>query len=356
MRLAFYDTVAQAAYSSTSGATQALGGTEATVVRIADAFGAIVAQKARDTNEGRYRSSLRGEHPTHIVALRDPVVAVELARVHPHSSIYLWLHDLHLPGMDRAKKLAQSARAIRLSGIVIVAVSDFHAEQICSVLLESCDPPIPRVVRIYNPVVIPSLPAAKVDPYKLVFFSSPHKGLDYAVDVFRYLRIRQPQLKLYVGNPGYFASAPINQRGIKFLGSIPREEALAHTAEALCTFAPNYIYPETFGLVLAESNAVGTPVLAHDVGAALEIVGDRSQFVPVPFSRRAVDALERRFPSTRMGLERAYGALGGFSLYSSRIKEWTTGARPAVQADPRFRLENVLQDWRAVLSDRVSGG
>jgi len=44
-----------------------------------------------------------------------------------------------------------------------------------------------------------------VDERKLVFFSSPNKGLDFALDAFAALKDHMPDLRLVVGDQGDFA-------------------------------------------------------------------------------------------------------------------------------------------------------
>ncbi len=54
---------------------------------------------------------------------------------------------------------------------------------------------------------------------------------------------------------------------------------MQHIRESLCVFYPQTQRCETFGLVYAESNAVGTPVLAHDFGAAREVLSSPDQLI-----------------------------------------------------------------------------
>jgi hypothetical protein len=119
----------------------------------------------------------------------------------------------------------------------------------------------------------------------------------------------------------------------------------------LCTFIPNFVIPETFGLVFAESNAIGTPVLTHDCGAAVEVLGDRSQVLPVTVAARVYETLLHNVPpGWRAGPARLAGSLGMFDVYTERIRAWRAGARPRVGPDSRFRLATVKEQWRALLA------
>jgi glycosyltransferase involved in cell wall biosynthesis len=73
--------------------------------------------------------------------------------------------------------------------------------------------------------------------------------------------------------------------------------------------------------VFAESNAVGTPVISHDAGAAREILNDSRQIVDC----RDIEGICRR------------------------IAAWRHGERPLVGADDRFRLSGVVEEWRRLL-------
>ena len=121
--------------------------------------------------------------------------------------------------------------------------------------------------------------------------------------------------------------------------------------DALCTFCPNFVLPETFGLVLAESLALGTPVLAYDCGAALEVVGDPRQVLPVPAGARGYERIARALgPRFRPALGRVAARLGLFDACIARIGDWRAGDRPRPRLDPRFRLATVATRWRTLLS------
>jgi glycosyltransferase involved in cell wall biosynthesis len=204
---------------------------------------------------------------------------------------------------------------------------------------------------IYNPVDDDLVPdGSDYDECKLVFFSSPNKGLAYSLDAFRALRRRMPDLRLQVGNPGYKIRRSANIAGVEYLGPMPQERIHREVRSALCTFFPNFVLPETFGLVFAESKAVGTPVLTHDCGAAAEIVADPRQVLPVTFAERAYETtLSSLSPAWRSWPAKLADSLGLFDPYIERIQQRRRGARPVVAPDPRFRLTAVADQWRVML-------
>ena len=141
---------------------------------------------------------------------------------------------------------------------------------------------------IYNPVDDDLQPdGSPIDDRKLVFLSSPNKGLKFTLDAFRAVRRAMPDMRLIVGNPGYKPGKVARLDGVEYLGPQPQQRIHAEARTALCTFFPNFVIPETFGLVFAESKALGTPVLTHDCGAALEVLGDPAQVLPVTAGRVA---------------------------------------------------------------------
>jgi glycosyltransferase involved in cell wall biosynthesis len=157
-------------------------------------------------------------------------------------------------------------------------------------------------------------------------------------------------MRLLIGNPGYKTGEATRLEGVEYLGPQPQPRIHAEVRTALCTFFPNFVIPETFGLVFAESKALGTPVLTHDCGAALEVLGDPAQVLPVTTAQRGYEALLggcparwRRWPASTAA------RFGLFDVYIERIRDWRAGARPVTQPDPRFCLSAVARRWQEVL-------
>jgi glycosyltransferase involved in cell wall biosynthesis len=185
--------------------------------------------------------------------------------------------------------------------------------------------PLPRVTYVYNPVdIVPHTSNARsnYDPDKLVFFSSPHKGLAQVLTTFEYVRQRWPNMKLYLANPGYLKLDPaLNAAGVHVLGSLPNHEIRKHVQSALCVFYPQSSFAETFGLVFAEANAVGTPVLAHDLGSAGEVLSDPCQLVDATKPQAVIE----------------------------RLAHWRSGGRPQVSLRPEFSVAAVADRWDALV-------
>jgi glycosyltransferase involved in cell wall biosynthesis len=348
--IVFLDTVSPLAYDTRSFNERAVQGTESSVMRIAEGLGAWVMQHNRSSAWERYLPVQRIDAVEHVVVIRDSR-ALGLARqLFPHAQLHLWLHDKLRPGSKRGRRLRHDAALLRSARASIICVSDTHRRDVLNTLRWAGIDGLPVCTR-YNPVDEALHPdGSAVDDRQLVFFSSPNKGLAFALDAFGALRRVMPDLQLVVGNPGYKADALATLPGVKFLG--PQPQAVMHglVRRSLCTFQPNFRIPETFGLVYAESHALGTPVLTHDFGAAAEIVGDPRQLLPVKPGYRCYEAIVggvaprwRRLPA------RLAGGLGLFAAYVERVRAWRTGARPVVGPDPRFALGAVTAQWRALL-------
>lgn len=349
----FFDPSCRQPYDSRTLQQQAMGGTEATVTRVADALEALVVQHNRTEDYGRYRAPRKMPEIANVVINRDSRILPRIRELYPNARVYLWLHDRLKPGSKRAGWLATTADLLRETAATIVCVSNSQRAGVEAALGTMRLAESVHTRTIYNPIDDSLAPdGTSFDADKLVFFSSPNKGLTYTLDAFRELRRRMPGLRFVVGNPGYKVRRSIVIEGVEYLGPQPQARMHAEVRSALCTFFPNFVIPETFGLVFAESNALGTPVLTHDCGAAAEVVGDRNQILPVTPGQRAYEALLTHVPvGWRGGPARVAALLGLFDAYAERILAWRSGARPRVGPDPRFRLAVVAAQWRELLGD-----
>lgn len=329
MRVLFYDTATPGPYTGETLRTKPLGGTEATCIRIAEAL----ASRGHRVTVTTHRSE--GSHEsfgvTYSRSLPDAVDAVVCLRAHeplpmlreryPNAMMVLWLHDI------AGKEIALNVDAIVKARAKVVCVSQFHRTQVVEVMKANRSNSVfPVVNYIYNPVdptLRPDL--TQYDPNKIVFFSSPHKGLLETVQIFAHFQ-RFPLLKdikLCIANPGYLPDASV--RGVPNivnLGALAHHEIMRHVRESLCVFHMNRVFPETFGLVYAEAQAVGTPFLAHDMGAIREISDHPAQLLDIK----------------------------DLELIIQRMTTWAAGYRPSVRLDSRFRTNQIAKEWETYLA------
>lgn len=313
--------------------TEGLGGTEATVLRIAKGlskhYDVYIMQhnRKKDVN---VNESLHLCTPLILDKLHGPISVINLRSVlplpflrdkYPDTNLILWLHDLE----QQNGQMVQHRELIENMKLTIVTVSNYHLTQITDIALQRrFDWPNYVVKRIYNPIEPKLKPGRKkVDPNKLVFFSSPHKGLDVALKKFSMLQTYYPKLSLYVSNPGYIASNLESKGGVVNLGSLAHKDIIEHVKTAFCVFYPNTNYStrETFGLIFAEANAVGTPVLTHGQGAAREVLSDSDQIVDCTNDL----------------------------LLKDRFTKWVEQGRPKVYLKDTFKLDNVIHEWLKII-------
>ncbi|HUI62818.1 MAG TPA: glycosyltransferase [Steroidobacteraceae bacterium] len=348
----FYDPVCQKPYDTDTVHRAAAGGTEASVTRIADALGALVMQHNRTQANGRYLPPQKIAGVTHVIVNRDSRGLRRVRELFPEARVHLWVHH-HFPlGSKLFLRFASTVSFLKEMAVTIVCVSNQQRHELDALLrlldlqerVTSCT--------IYNPVDDQLAPdSTAIDDGKLAFFSSPNKGLKFTLDAFRELRRRMPDLRLVVGNPGYKVREYPPIEGVEYLGPLPQSQIHVQVRSALCLFFPNFVYPETFGLVLAESKALGTPCLTSDCGAAAEILADPRQVLPVaPAEILYEDLFNKLNAGWRRVPARLAARAGLFDRYVERIRAWRAGERPVVGPDPRFKLSTVAGQWRGLLS------
>jgi glycosyltransferase involved in cell wall biosynthesis len=339
MKLLFIDPKCPRPYDPEVLASQGLGGTEATVVRIAGelakAHEVRVIQHNRQT-AFEVDARLAYLPPTELArhaAEADHVIFIQkaqgLSSLRTRGRLWLWLHNYVA---DEVPFFWQDHLRHRLG---IICVSQTHALHTQAHIRSRPHAWLSAGLALrggllyhHNPLApgIERRSEQAYDPNKLVFFSSPYKGIEQVLRVFKLAHERHPTLKLHVADPGYirnFDPAALEHPGIVRLGSLPQTEVLRHVREALCVFYPQSRRAETFGLVYAEANAVGTPVLAHDFGAAREVLVAANPPIDARDDANVLATLDR----------------------------WLAGQRPVVDSDPRFVLDRVAAGWNRFLSD-----
>ena len=91
----FFDPTCQQPYDTRTLRDQAMGGTEATVTRVADALDALVAQHNRTEAYGRYRAPEKNPSVTSVVINRDSRALPQVRELYPNARVYLWRSEEH---------------------------------------------------------------------------------------------------------------------------------------------------------------------------------------------------------------------------------------------------------------------
>lgn len=321
-RVIFIDPLAPRPYGLDPASLQGLGGTEATVARIARALASDhtveirqSARTGRDTMAGVSFIPPGDDIPwgATVVVINAWKLALRLRRRNPQARVFVWLHVF--PGRHNRGMGAALAGA----GIALLCVSDSHA----AAMRAFCGPVALSIKTLPNPVEddLHPLPIPR-DADRLLFASAPHKGLDQVLAAFATLRRTHPTLTLDVADPGYLRW-PVGALpdGVRLLGTLDRASLIDRMRRALCLFYPQHSFAETFGLVIAEANAVGCPALIQKgLGANDEVAPDAGQGIDTSDP----DAI------------------------AARITAWRRCA-PVVRLPEQFRLSQVLPRWRALI-------
>jgi glycosyltransferase involved in cell wall biosynthesis len=332
-RILFIDICCQLPYDGNTLETQPQGGSESTVTRVAQAL-AQKGHRVRITQHNREEEAvvngveyggLRQRNdlaPTHVVTVREAVVLDSTAKLWPTAKRYVWYHDFPNTG----ERFVNEAQLLERHQATALSVSDWHEQEWLGSLRRSGFEGRVRTRRIYNPIPDDLHPDdTPVVPDKFLFFSSPHKGLEETLQVFDRFA-EHPQLKgvrLHVANPGYRESPALGNGRVVNLGSLPWKQMIQELRSAYLVFHYNRVWPETFGLVHAEADAVGTPWISGTTGANPEIC---------------------RHPDEVVDLDDLDAVL-------ERIVRWRTEGRPKVQGSPEFRLSRIADEWEAFLSE-----
>ena len=329
-RVILVDPCCPAGYTLASLGRDPLGGTESTVLRVVGALADSCAFTLYQAGRGQaeqdrmvrylplpHLADVRLDDCDALIVINAWKVAIKLRKRLPQRRIILWLHNY--PGRHNRKM----GPALAAAGIEVVCVSRAHAMRLTGFLSTTCAA-LPDIGYIHNPIADDLQPdATPVDRNRLLFASAPHKGLRQVYESFARLRQAMPELVLEVADPGYqrWDTGRVPD-GVRVLGTLRHPDLVDRLRGALCLFYPQTEFAETFGLVIAEANAVGTPALVHaGLGANDEVVSSGGQCMDC----------------------------GDVEAVAGRIRKWRE-IRPEVRGREQFRLSIVRQSWDRRLS------
>lgn len=290
----FADTSHPKTYDFDDLRVHAMGGTESSLLRTAK----ILHNKGHQVTvyqQNRYQAVKQKQinfvgpnqlttmdSPDHVVILRKfPQIRI-FQQYFPNAKFYLWIHTYKNWEyvLKRGVRMAKDWQLItnskthtehceqRLNGGLMGRIYNLFKKPIS---IKTCYNPIPAELANY--------PKQTRDLNKLLFLSAPNKGLAQVLKTFQQINRHLKDLQLYIANPGYRKDQPETIPNVHYLGALPAEQVKQHIATSLCVFYPQDNFAETFGLIYAEANALGTPVMAHDIGAAREILHPNNDLV-----------------------------------------------------------------------------
>ncbi|MDQ1748052.1 MAG: phosphatidyl-myo-inositol alpha-mannosyltransferase [Frankiaceae bacterium] len=132
---------------------------------------------------------------------------------------------------------------------------------------------IPNGVHVARYADASPLPGWPGDGGSLAFVGrvdEPRKGLDVLLAAFALLRAERPALRLLVAGPGEYGDLP---EGVTALGLVSEADKARVYKSADVFVAPN-TGGESFGIVLLEAMAAGTPIVASDLDAFRRVLDD----------------------------------------------------------------------------------
>jgi len=331
----FLDNTYPKAYQISTLKKQALGGTESSIVRTAMILSqkhkVFVAQKFREKMHTESlnlsfipKSDIDQLKPDFIVVLRKYPLLKGLSLQFPQAKLFLWLHTY------KNTEYILKKLSLAKTNTTIICNSQTHAQHTSKILNDSLLGRLfylfskkTKVAYCYNPIIKPQQKNLKRNMNKLIFFSSPNKGLAQVVKTFNIINKQLPDLRLYIANPGYKSDKSIAlNKNIKFLGNLPHQQMMDEVSTSLCVFYPQDSFAETFGLIYAEANALGTPVLAHDIGTAREILHESNNLINAKDSKQILET----------------------------IKAWQKQL-PIVEYKQCFNEDSILKQWDSLLTN-----
>jgi glycosyltransferase involved in cell wall biosynthesis len=282
--IVFIDCGATKPYNVKDLENRPMGGVESSVIRVAEGLGAlglkVAVIKASDTNIGVIQPFFEPIYGQNVFYMHEdyiPRIETKFA-VHLRGPRYLpafkdakhfvWLHDL---ANDMIKDWLPH---LKQYDATLVGVSRWHKRDIKNHI------DYDKITYAYNPVAdhlyTNVRDVTKVNKNLMVWASSPHKGLDNALGTFKKIKARLPLMQLLIYHPGYMDQEPIINPGTLFYGPTGSRHVWHNLKKALCLFYPSD-FKETFGLVVAEANALGVPVAGYPVAAIKEIISNDQQ-------------------------------------------------------------------------------
>ena len=157
-------------------------------------------------------------------------------------------------------------------------------------------PGLNYLATVYNGIDLSLYPLQPLRGDELIFLGRihPDKGVHLAIEVAR-LSGRPLLIAGIIQDKTYFreqVEPHLDDRQIRYIGpvGVPGKNELFARARALLHL--NTI-PERFGLVLAEANAAGLPVIAMDLGSCREVIKNGQTGFLVNTVEEAADAVQR---------------------------------------------------------------
>ena len=158
------------------------------------------------------------------------------------------------------------------------------------------DPELPYLATVYNGIDLSNLTVGDTRGDKLIFLGRihPDKGVHLACETAKKSGM-DLILAGIIQDEGYFdnqVKPHIEGKQITYIGPVGPVERDALFKQASALLHLNEL-PERFGLVMAEANGAGVPVIAYDRGSCREVVADGETGFLVTNVNEAVKAVKK---------------------------------------------------------------
>ena len=211
----------------------------------------------------------------------DPKVAecLHISEVFEHASEFDLIHS-HYDFMALTyTRLVNTPVLTTIHGFssprIMPAYQKYRDEYFVSISDSDRAPGLNYLATVYNGIDVTLYPLRQANGEDLIFIGRihPDKGVHLAIETAKRSG-RRLVIAGIVQDTGYFereVQPHLDGRQISYVGSVGVPEKNALFARAFALLHLNTI-PERFGLVLAEANAAGVPVIAMDLGSCREVI------------------------------------------------------------------------------------
>ena len=184
-------------------------------------------------------------------------------------------------------------------------------------------PGLNYLATVYNGMDLAAYPFQDSPGEELIFLGRihPDKGVHLAIAVARMSGLPL-RIAGIIQDKEYFAKQVepyLDDREIRYIGPVDVAGKNDLFARAKALLHLNTI-PERFGLVLAEANAAGVPVIATDLGSCREVIEDGQTGISCQWRQRGRGGFEAHSQNRSRGLSRARSTMFFYRNDGGRLR------------------------------------
>jgi len=212
------------------------------------------------------------------------------------------------------------------------------------------------------------------NPFKLIYSSTPFRGLDVLLEVFPMIKSMVPQAELHIfssmkvyGNHNMDEDKKFQElyekaqkiEGITYHGTVTRRELAKHMKESAVLAYPNH-YPETCCITAMEAVTAGTPIVSSNLAALPEIVPPGCGFLidgdshSEPYKKAFIEKVVELLKNKDIWYEMHNACKGHDFSWDTISKEWVKEFFPddvnkfakSVTEKPKLKMEKAVQTNR----------